>query len=70
MGRDRAMIQTMKPRMAMIPTDLYCFKANARGWSVSDAESVPMMMEMHVMLPEREARLNAAMSTGAWLRPT
>ena len=64
------MIHMMKPRMAMIPTDLYFFNAKARGWSVSDAESVPMMMEIHVMFPEREARLNAAMSTGAWFRPT
>ena len=60
----------MKPRRAMIPTVSYCFKEKARGCNVSLADNVPMMMDIHVIFPDRVARLNAAMSFVDRCRPT
>ena len=47
MGSMSAAMQNTHPRMAIRPTSLYCFDPNALGCSVSLADSVPIMMDVH-----------------------
>ena len=68
-GINKTMIQMTKPRIASIPTLSYSRNENARGCNVSMADNVPMIRDIQVILPDKDARLKDAISFVSKCRP-